>query len=111
MGFPLTQTIGHKVYTPGAVDSHNNPVDDWEDPVDLAVIGLAPATSGEPGGTQVVTGVTVYSAPGFNLDPRDRFVYKGVEWMVDGEEGDWTDGPFGFEPGGTFNLKRVEGGR
>lgn len=111
MAFPLNQTIGHAIYTPGAVDSHNNPKDDWAAPVDVDVYGIAPTTSTEPGGTQTITGLTVYAAPGFALDPRDRFVHKATTWMVVGEEGDWTEGPFGFTPGVTFNLKRVEGGR
>jgi hypothetical protein len=108
--YPLTQTIGHAVYAAGAVDSHGNPAASWAAPVDVWVYGYGPrGDSTEPAGTQVIVGLEVY-APRMAVDARDRFVVDGKTYEVDGEVGDWTKGPFGFTPGLTFALKRVEGG-
>jgi hypothetical protein len=110
--FPLAQTIGHAVYQAGAEDPHGNPEDSWADPVAVKVYGYGPRTaSTEPGGTQVIVGLTVYAPKSLQVSPRDQFVVDGLRYDVDGELGDWTNGPFGFEPGIEFNLKRVEGGR
>ena len=109
--YPLAQTIGHAVYQAGAEDAHGNPVDSWADPVDVAVYGYGPRTdSTEPGGTQVIVGLEVFAPEGLALSSRDRFVVDGLTYTVEGEVGDWTSGPFGFAPGVSFNLKRVEGG-
>lgn len=113
MAFPTAQTIGHAIYTPGTVDAHGNPTDTWASPVNVGVYGYGPrsdSNSAEPGGTQVITGLTVL-APMFAVDPRDRFVVAGKTYEVVGEVGEWDSGPFGYEPGMTVNLKRVEGGR
>jgi len=110
--FPLAQTIGHAVYTPGATDAHGNPVDAWAAAVDVQVYGYGPparSQEAEPGGTQVITGLQVL-APVFAVDPRDRFVISGVTYEVVGEVGNWNNGPFGFAPGQQINLKRAEGG-
>lgn len=111
--FPLAQTIGLAAYQAGVEDAHGNPVDSWSDPVDVAVYGYGPpirTQDSEPGGTQVIVGLDVY-APLFPVDDRDRFVISGLVYSVEGEAGDWNNGPFGFEPGQSFRLKRVEGGR
>lgn len=108
--FPA-QTIARSAWAPGAVDSHGNPVDTWADPVSVKVYGYGPRfDSTEPGGTQVIVGLVIYAPPTMVVDPRDRFVVDGKTYVVDGELGDWTKGPFGFKPGITINLKRVEGG-
>lgn len=110
--YPLAQTVGHVVYTPGAEDAHGNIEDGWADPVDVSVYGYGPRVdSTEPGGTQVIVGLQVFAPATLTVDPRDQFVVDGLRYDVDGEVGDWTRGPFGFEPGIEFNLKRVEGGR
>lgn len=110
--FRLAQTVGHKAYTPGAVDSHNNPVDAWADPVSVEVYGYGPPNrtpEAEPGGTQVIEGMQIL-APVFAVDPRDQFVVDGDLFEVEGEVANWSHGPFGFQPGMTIQLKRVEGG-
>lgn len=113
MTYPLAQTIGHKPYSSTGKDAHNNPVVVYGPVVPREVYGYGPpirTQDSEPGGTQVIAGLDVYG-PLFPVDPRDRFIVGGVEYMVEGEAGDWTNGPFGFEPGQSFRLKRVEGGR
>lgn len=113
MGFPLNQTIGHKVWSAGSVDTHGNPVDTWAAAVDLAVYGYGPPAvraETEPGGTQVISHLEVYG-PSTPVDPRDRFVVDGILYEVAGESNDWDHGPFGYTPGVVVRLKRVEGGR
>jgi hypothetical protein len=105
------QTIGHAAYQAGEEDAHGNPVDSWADPVNVAVYGYGPRyDSTEPGGTQVIVGLQVFAPKDLEVDPRDQFVVEGLRYDVDGEVGDWTTGPFGFQPGIELNLKRVEGG-
>lgn len=114
----MTTTIGHATYQPGVKGSHGNPVDAWAEPVDVQVYGYGPRTdtrgatgSNEPGGTQVVVGLEVYAPKGLAVDPRDRFVVDGKMYNVEGEIGDWSNGPYGFAPGIVIALKRAEGGR
>jgi hypothetical protein len=113
VSFPLAQTIGHAIYTPGSVDSHNNPIDAWASPVNVAVYGYGPPVrteEAEPGGTQVMQGIQVL-APVFAVDPRDRFVIAGITYELVGEAANWDHGPFGYQPGMLLRLRRVEGGR
>ena len=109
--YALTQTIGHAVYEEGAEDAHGNPIDSWADPVNVQVYGYGPRyDSTEPGGTQVIVGLQVFAPETLQVDPRDQFVVEGRRYDVDGELGNWTNGPFDFKPGIELNLKRVEGG-
>ena len=106
-----TQTIGHAVYVAGVEDAHGNPVDSWATPVDVKVYGYGPRyDSTEPGGTQVIVGLRVFAPKSVQASARDRFVVDGLTYDVDGEIGDWTNGPFSFKPGVEINLRRVEGG-
>lgn len=113
MTFPLAQTVGHKPYSSTTKNAHGNDVAVYGAVVDREVYGYGPpirVADAEPGGTQVIEGIDVY-APLFPVDDRDLFVVGGLDYMVIGEAGDWTNGPFGFEPGQVIHLKRVEGGR
>jgi hypothetical protein len=109
-------TIGHKVYEPGAVDDMGNEVDAWADSVDLKVYSIAPSASladvePEPGRQAVMTLMSVLVPAGALLGPHDRYVIDGDEWEQEGEDGDYTRGPFrGPRSAGiVLNLKRVEG--
>lgn len=111
--YPLAQTITHKPYLSDTEDAHGNPVPAYGDVIDRQVYGYGPpirTQDAEPGGTQVIVGLDVY-APIFPVDDRDHFVIDGQEYSVEGEAGVWDNGPFGFSPGQSFRLKRVEGGR
>lgn len=109
--YPLTQTIGHAAYIAGVEDAHGNPTDEWAEPVDVNVYGYGPRyDSTEPGGTQVIVGLKVLAPKELVASAQDQFVVDGQRYDVDGELGDWTNGPFGFQPGIEINLKRVEGG-
>lgn len=116
-------TIGHRVYTPDAVDDLGNEREAWEDPVDLKVFSVAPTASladrepTEPSRDAVVTGLTALVPRSAELDPHDRFVlddswprHMRGEWEQDGEVGDYSRGPFTNSVGHiVLNLKRTEG--
>lgn len=112
--FPLAQTVGHKPYAGAGEDAFGNETAGYGDVVDVQVYGYGPparSTDAEPGGTQVIEGLDIFSPSSFAVDPRDLFVVDGHEYMVVGEVSDWTKGPFGFAPGQVIHVKRVEGGR
>src|SRR5690606_24802940 len=75
------------------VDRDGNPVYEWPGPgVDAAGCGVAPRTSeelAEVNRNRVITGLTVYLAPGTQNAPHDRLVVRGATYEVVGEPGDW----------------------
>lgn len=111
-------TLGLKRHSPGVTDSHGNVTPGWAAPFDWKVYGIAPSTSQEPlvDRLAVTADLTVYAPQSPLPGPHDRVVIDSSvspawagEWEVDGEVGDYTNGPFGFEPGVTVSLKRAVG--
>lgn len=104
-------TIGHLVFAKGAADAHGNPVQSWANPVDLKVYTVYPRTSTEtvPGRDVVYEGLTVLAPSGTDFGPHDRVLWNGDVYEVEGDLGDWTNGPFEWDAGISLNLKRVEG--
>ena len=93
----ITQVLGHRAYQAGAVDRYGNPAPAWGAAVDFPVYAVTPKQSIETdavGRRPVITGLTVYapvdSAP---VSSQDRFVFRGVEWSVEGEPGVWDENP------------------
>lgn len=112
MDLALTQTIGVKKYAEGATDAHGNNVGGWSQPIYVGVYSIAPTASNEPyeaGREAVITGLTVLAPSGTKVSRLDRVIVAGEEYTVEGEIANWDMGPFGFTPGISFNLKRVEG--
>lgn len=125
MSLPLAQVVGVCKRVEDAADGHGNAVLRFADPVDVRVFGYGPRSadgSAEafPSGRDVVTvGLSVYGPPfpwapvaggdPVTVTPLDRLEVAGVLYEVDGEVADWTHGPFGFAPGVSVSLKRVEG--
>lgn len=107
------KVIGRAAYIPGATDTHGNEIDDWADPVDINVYGWGPRMdSTEPGGSQVIVGLEVYAPVAVTIGSLDRVVVGGAWYTVEGEPGDWSNGPLARDVGEkVINLKRVEGGR
>lgn len=106
------RTAGYRVYVAGVEDAHGNPVDSWATAVDVDVYGWGPRASTEPGGTQVIVGLEVYAPASLAVGALDRMVVDGLEYVVDGDPGDYSRGPLGRSVGQkVINLKRVEGGR
>ena len=102
-------------FVEGGRDSHGNPIKSWGAPRKLTVMGWGPRGDGSsseprvPGREQVIVGLVLYTYPDPGITSRDRVAVNGITYEVEGEVGDWTTGPFGFEPGCTVALRRVEG--
>lgn len=105
-------TLGIKRYLEGATDAHGEPVEGWEPAEDVRVFAVAPASSNEPsesGRDVVITGLTILAPLDVVIGAKDRAVWNDVEYTVEGDVADWSNGPFNFKPGLQFNLKRVDG--
>ena len=111
--FPTPFTLGHRVRSLGALDAHNNAVDAWADPVPILVHGVAPGASQEAvaAGRDVSSVAwTVYAPAGTVVGRRDRIVWQGVEYAVQGEPADWSHGPWPFPGAGVvIELTAWEG--
>lgn len=110
----ITQVLGLRVFSESGRDRYGNPVAGFADPVDLPVFAVSPRQSVEPdevGRRAVLSGLTVYAPASCPVGPRDRVVFRGVEWEVEGEPGRWSDNPHGagFQEGVQFDLVRSEG--
>lgn len=112
MNLTANYQLGIKRYQEGVTDAHGNPVESWSAPETVDVFAVAPTSSTEPpasGREAVISGLSVLAPVGVLVAPRDRAVWNGEEYSIEGELADWTTGPFGFLPGVQFNLRRVEG--
>lgn len=115
MTFPTNKSVDVLPYQQGARDDFGNPVESWGGPVPTPVYGWGPrsadgaAEPNMPHRDAVIIGLTVYGPPATQIGARDRVVVAGVTYEVDGEIGDWNNGPFGWLPGVSIALKRVEG--
>lgn len=119
MTFPLNATLGLRKRIEGEKDAHGNAKVTYADAVEIKVYGYGPRSSGgssepsKPNRDEVVIGQTVYAPPEIasQVTALDRFEVPlgGDVYEVDGEIGDWNHGPFGWQPGISIALKRVEG--
>lgn len=112
--FPTTHTVGHRVRSEGVAGYGGVPEESWAAAVDVAVTAVYPGVPGvdyEPGRTSS-------EIPLFMLGPadsigsvaaRDRMVWQGSEYTVDGEPENYNYGPHGYTPGIRLRLLRVEG--
>lgn len=94
-------------------DDLGNEVKVFKPPVTRRVYGWAPPRAGletqTVGVTTSVVDLVVYSPPlDYTIDTADRFRVNGKTYEVEGEPGDYSHGPFGFEGGVTINLRRAE---
>lgn len=117
--FPLSATVGLRKRVEGEPDSRGNPTVTYEDALPLNVYGYGPrsaegqAEPRKPLRDLVIIGMTVYGPPSLasQVSPLDRMEVPlgGDLYEVDGEVGDWSNGPFGFAPGCSITLRRAEG--
>lgn len=117
--FPLLFTVGHKPYLGGVENDFGNEVPTWGPAVDVKVMGWGAPDTTEPGPNNSVDGsgsqarqmidVVLYVAPGFQSSGLDRFVLDGVLYEAFGDVRQYDHNPFGWNPGGVVNLRRVEG--
>lgn len=112
--FPERFTIGVKSYSASGDDGFGNPVESWGSPVSTPVYAVAPGTPGEdyePGRTPSRIPLVVLGSSDSigSVRARDRVVWQGLEFEVDGEPESFDCGPFGFTPGVRLRIIRVEG--
>lgn len=111
--FADTMQVTHEPFLPGARDAHGDDVDAWGDPVQVPVYGVGPASQDEAIREQmtgVATRLTVYCSEGF-ASHRDRVTIPGdpAPFEVVGYPQNYNLGPFGWAPGFTIALRRVDG--
>lgn len=98
---------------PSGEDAHGNPLPPTVTTLTLPVYGIQPGVNDEPGRANRDLSIIVYTilAPKHaNLPAEaDQVIVDGQEYAVEGRVKDWDRGPFGFEPGVTFELRRAEG--
>ncbi len=109
--FPTPWTVQVLPHSAGAEDALGNPTDSWGPGRTEPVYGWAPAGTTEVNGSRhaVTADLQVYVPSGFSCSPRDRVIAGGRTYEVQGEVEDFDHGPFGWQPGGQVNLRRVEG--
>lgn len=113
--YPEPWTVGVRVYSAsGADDGYGNPTESWATAVTKACYAVYPGTPNEdylPGeiASRIPMFVLGSSASLGTVHARDRIVWGGKEFEVDGEPESFDAGPFGFEPGVRVRMIRVEG--
>lgn len=93
-------------------DAHGNPVESWVPETDARVYGWEVPRTAEPlkaGHDRVTVDLSMFVPPGFEVSAHDRVELNGHTYEVVGEFEDAGNGPFRFNPGGTVQLRRVEG--
>lgn len=112
--FPEPFTCGHRIYSTSGTDAFGNDIEAWAAPVTRAIYGVYPGTPGE----DYEAGRDASTIPLFligssdelgTVHARDRIVWQGDEFDVDGEPESYDFGPFGWAPGMRVRLLRVEG--
>lgn len=117
--YPTPHSIGHHVYTEGAVGFGGAPTVTYVPALDeagtsLDVYAIYPGTPGE----DYEVGRTPSRIPLFvigsadtlgTVAARDRVDYNGDLYDVDGAPENFNTGPFGFAPGVRVRLMRTEG--
>lgn len=98
----------------GAADAHGNAVESWAEPAPWCVRAVAPGASQEPfsqGRDLSAVLWTVYADDTPNIPgERDRVVFCGDEFEVEGRPADWSGGPFPNPHAGiVVRLKAVTG--
>lgn len=91
-------------------DAHGNPIHRWAEPEVRKVFGWHQSSSSEPseqGANRVATTLVVLSP--WPATVKDQIAIDGVTYEVVGESQDWNHGPFGFEPGYRFTIRRIDG--
>ena len=92
------------------LDLHGNPFHRWDEPEVRKVFGWyqsSSSESSEQGANRVATTLVVLSP--WPAAVKDQIAIDGVTYEVVGESQDWNHGPFAFEPGYQFSVRRIDG--
>lgn len=115
--FPRAHTIGIRRFQQSdELDAGRNRKKSWSDPEPTLVYGYGSRSDygmsepNQPNRDMVIEGLVVLAPPEVTISALDRVVIPGYDhdFEVDGEDSDWTKGPFGFTPGHSIALKKVE---
>ncbi|MET7741982.1 hypothetical protein [Streptomyces sp. NPDC005385] len=112
MALKAKYLLGIKRYEEGASDAHGNPVESWAPVVFVKAYAIAPTSSvepPEPGRAAVIDSLSVLLPDDVEIEAKDRAVYGGSEYTIEGNLANWNVGPFDFKPGFQLNLKKVSG--
>lgn len=108
-------TVAHSKYT-GSTDSDGYPTgDDYATPVSRPAYAIYPLSSkldiSGDYDRRVITSKVVMVPDVSPYSPRDKVVLPGspIEYWVSQDVRDYTQGPFGFKPGGEIILEVVSG--
>ena len=101
--------IGLLRHSSTGTDAHGNETDAWTPAETVDVYGWGPAYGSiETGNSRVVVGIDVFMPSNYGVTAQDRVVLDDVEYEVDGEVADYTNGPFTTKGGCVLRLKRVD---
>lgn len=110
--FPVRVPVVLERLVKGAKDALGNPVESWEEPVTVNVVGVEPAVSSEPvtvGPNRVVVDAKLYSPISVGFGPGDRVTVNGIRFLVVGFPGRADLGPWWDLSLATVLLKAVDG--
>ncbi|MGC0365007.1 hypothetical protein ABH922_002991 [Rhodococcus sp. 27YEA15] len=115
--FPRAHTIGIRRFRQSEeLDAGRNRKRFWSDPEPTKVYGYGSRSDygmsepSQPNRDLIVEGLVVLAPPEVSISGMDRVVIPGYDhdFEVDGEDSDWSKGPFGFMPGRSIALKKAE---
>ena len=111
---PTPQSITVHRYTLGSADAHGNAAESWvADAAPTLVHAVAPGASAEAlqtGRDVSQVAWTVYAPQGTVLAARDRVVWQGETYHVNGNPPDYAHGPWANPAAGVvIELRRTEG--
>ena len=120
--FPLRYWVGHRSRMSSGTDALGNTTSQWAEPEPRRVYGWGAPHGTEPktvGHDRDVVEIELLVPPDYISQPGDRVVLDfdvasydpdtAVEYDVIGAAEMYTANPFGFDPGGVVNLRRVNG--
>ena len=107
---PTPHSVGWREHLPGAVDAHNNPVDEWAAPVAHPVHAVVDAWAALPDPTRGKDlAFVVYAPQGFPAKVGDLLTIDGADHevarVIDYGHGPWPNPDAGVE----VHLTRTEG--
>lgn len=110
--YPVRVPVVLERFSEGAKDALGNPVESWEGPETVNVVGVEPAVATEPitvGTNRVVVDAKMYAPTAVGFGPGDRVTVDGIRFLVVGFPGRADLGPWWKLPLCTVLLKAVDG--
>lgn len=114
--FP-TFTVGWHQYSDGPTDAYNEITPVYTPPLNkpgtpVSIYAVAPRSTAHmpiSGHDRVVTDKTLYAPPGCPIGTYDYIDLPEGQYMVEGIQEDWGQGPFSWNPGVEYQIRRVTG--